>query len=338
MAETILAAVRRDSPRRQVTPVPDATLQKLQRLQRLEPAAVSRGWKLAADRIHRDLVKTLKTLRESVYRSLDALAENAEPSVRWRLTDIICDLAGLEDNFESVELNVKGGTISVTTEPIELEGVLLGPFEIELELRYLGQSTPYRVIAKDPQPAVSCDATTHPHVQSETLCEGDGHQPIKHALADGRLYDFFLIVRQILQTYNPGSAYISLNDWSGVECGDCGANVDEDDTCVCDRCGRRTCSDCSCGCDGCDESFCHNCTSMCEGCRSYYCNGCMESCDRCDKTFCKDCLTENQCDDCLDQETNEEQTETLSEAQPETQQETCPSIQPLRVGETEVLA
>ena len=338
IAEAILGAVRNTSPRRRLTPISTDSLQRLQRLQRLEPVAVSRGWKLAADRLHRDFAETLKSLRESIYQSLEGMAETVEPTARCGLPELIGDLTALEADFEFVELNVKNGTVGVTTEPIELEGVLLGPFKIELELKYLGQSQPYRVIATDPQPAVSCDSTTHPHVQSETLCEGDGHQPIKRALADGRLYDFFLIVRQILQTYNPDSAYIRIGDWFGVECGDCGANVDEDDTCPCDRCGRRTCSDCSCGCDDCDESFCHDCTSICEGCRSYYCKGCMESCDRCGESFCKHCLTENQCDDCLDKETDEEQTETLSEAQPATQQEASPAFQPLRLGETEVPA
>ncbi|QEG00143.1 hypothetical protein Mal15_42120 [Stieleria maiorica] len=336
IAQKVLAAVCNTSPRRRLTPISTDSLQRLLRLQRLEPVAVSRGWLLAANRLHREFAVTLKSLRESIDQSLVSMAEIVEPGVRCELPELIGDLAALEADFESVELNVKNGTVGVITEPIELEGVLLGPFKIEFEIRYLGQSTPYRVIATDPQPAVSCDSTTHPHVQSEALCEGDGQQPIKHALADGRLYDFFLIVRQILQTYNPDSAYISLGDWFGVECGDCGANVDEDDTCRCDRCGRRTCSDCSCGCEACDESFCHDCTSICEGCRSYYCNGCMESCDRCGESFCKHCLTENQCDDCLDQETNEERSQEPTETPAEAEQESNPEVQPLRLGETEV--
>lgn len=292
--------------------------------------AESRGWQLAADRVDREYARTLKLLSESVYQSLDTLAKNAEPACRCSLPEIIGDLAALDTDFESVELGVKNGTVSVTTEPIELEGVLLGPFKIELSLRYLGQSHAYRVIATEPQSAATCDSTTHPHVQSETLCEGEGYQAIKHALADGRIHDFFVIVRQILQTYNANSAYISINDWFGVQCSDCGGTVDEDDSCACARCGGQTGNDCSRACDGCDESFCDDCTSICEGCRSYYCNGCLESCDRCDHSFCKHCLTENQCDDCLDQETNEEPTETS----PETET----SLQPLCVGETEILA
>ena len=40
---------------------------------------------------------------------------------------------------------------------------------------------------------------------------GPSHQARR--LASGRLLDFFVLVRQILQTYNDGSAHVPLDDW-----------------------------------------------------------------------------------------------------------------------------
>ena len=57
------------------------------------------------------------------------------------------------------------------------------------------------MIALDPSPAASNSETTHPHVQTNQLCEGDGRSAIRHAMREGRLLDFFVLVRQILQTY-----------------------------------------------------------------------------------------------------------------------------------------
>ncbi len=41
---------------------------------------------------------------------------------------------------------------------------------------------------------------------------------IRTALEQGRLCDFFSLVRSILNTYSPDSPYVSLYDWCGVAC------------------------------------------------------------------------------------------------------------------------
>ena len=51
---------------------------------------------------------------------------------------------------------------ALTTEPIELAGVELGPFEIRLEWTTTGDEPAYRVIAKDPHPAESNRASLIP--------------------------------------------------------------------------------------------------------------------------------------------------------------------------------
>ena len=73
------------------------------------------------------------------------------------------------------------------------------------------------MIAEDPHPAHSDDSVTHPHVQSEGVCEGDAKLPIRNALSQLRLLDFFQIVGSLLRTYNSGSPYVALL-MTGTEC------------------------------------------------------------------------------------------------------------------------
>src|SRR5690606_18801456 len=102
-----------------------------------------------------------------------------------------------------------------------------------------------------------------PHVQDEGLCEGEGRQTLRSALEQGRLFEFFLVVERILNTYNAGSAYVSLDEWNGVSCDDCGRTTNEDDSVSCQECGTCSCDDCYRYCESCSESFCAGCAVLC---------------------------------------------------------------------------
>ena len=111
----------------------------------------------------------------------------------------------------------------------------------------------YRVVALDPHPAARSDDVTHPHVQDEQLCEGEGRSAIRAALAECRLYDFFLLVSQVLHTYGRGSAYVELDDWDGVTCAGLRRLVDAGRLLLCQRCGSELCDDCRQLCAGCER-------------------------------------------------------------------------------------
>src|SRR5262249_40832646 len=131
-------------------------------------------------------------------------------------SQIVSDLLALADEFEDVQLDLKEHTVGALTPGIELEGVHLGPFRIVLSWERIGPAPhPYRVYGQEPYHPQDREDVTHPHVLDHQLCEGDGSGSIKAALSAGRLYDFFLLVRQILGTYNAESAYVSLADWKG---------------------------------------------------------------------------------------------------------------------------
>ena len=120
----------------------------------------------------------------------------------------------LKGEFTNLDIDIKAHEVAVTTDKITLEDVLLGEFEIRLKWDCIGRvQKPYRVIARDPHPAAKNEDVTHPHVQDEHLCEGEGQTAIAAAIAEGRLYDFFLLVSQVLHTYGRGSAYVALDRW-----------------------------------------------------------------------------------------------------------------------------
>jgi hypothetical protein len=63
-----------------------------------------------------------------------------------------------------------------------------------------------------------------------------------------------------LHTYNGGSAYVSLSDWDGRDCGDCGNTTPSDYLYACELCSSDFCEDCIRTCDRCDRSVCCNCS------------------------------------------------------------------------------
>ncbi|HUU98355.1 MAG TPA: hypothetical protein VM487_21695, partial [Phycisphaerae bacterium] len=101
----------------------------------------------------------------------------------------------LEAEFGEPGFNRDTRELSVITDRIELEGIDLGDFEIRLHVGNLGAgqfNSLLSVIALDPHPAASNRRVTHPHVNDEQLCAGDGRAAIQAALHNGRICDFFV--------------------------------------------------------------------------------------------------------------------------------------------------
>lgn len=257
-----------------------------------------RGWQSAAD----SLLSTLDLSAASLSRRLDRfryeLPRTPSAIQVSGPRDIAADLAALEDEFEEVELNLQEKKLSVVTSAIELEGTYLGPFRIVLNWEEIGQGPCYDVIATDPQPADANDDVTHPHVTGESLCEGEGSIPIRKAIAQGRLLDFFTLVKQILETYNPDSAYVALSRWNGGEdCYECGYSMSHDESWGCERCSTTLCDDCRKICEDCESSLCSGCYSPCSDCDGAFCRGCLEFRPGTKVLICKQCLEKGETSD-----------------------------------------
>ncbi len=270
--------------------------------------ARKRGWHLAADRLTPALASAVGELQQCLTEFSGELGIRASTSPAVSATDIYRDLVALRDEFDDVCADQDEAELCVTTTPIVLDGLHLGPFQIRLCWTNLNHLASYRVVALEPYPARTNDQVTHPHVSDETLCEGEGRAAIHAALKSGRIGDFFLLVSQILRTYAAGSAYVELSDWHGNPCSQCGAGVDDDDRYYCQRCDDMLCGDCSCCCAGCDESSCNECLTSCDSCNSRFCSYCLEQCTACNADVCDNCSLKGHCPKCQEDEIHNEPT------------------------------
>lgn len=333
-AAAIHARLAERSPTPPVPELPVVGWNESTRLARLIQKAQQACLYRAEQKLQTALRSSIQRLNLKTTEILKALEAQPQNKVVTSAQNILADLRALETEFEIVEINVPKQTVSVETDAICLEGFELGRFQIVLNWRLLGATGAYEVVALDPSPAATNDDTTHPHVQSNSLCEGEGQVPIRKALGDGRLFDFFILIRQILQTYNSSSAYVRLDEWDGFQCPDCGSTSNEEDGSVCEGCSTRTCCECSFRCNDCEYYFCSNCIRTCTGCDNDTCSSCRSACAECGDGFCGECLNDNHCPLCREKEEEEttqpELTTTISPLVPSTNH----SLHAVCVGKT----
>jgi len=278
--------------------------------------ALSRDWSLAADRCSHALTSVLDEL---AYVSPRILQRSKDPRHDVpKLAFLVQELQQLQLEFGQIAFSKENKSISVTTESIALGDVYLGPFSIELQLDRLPElyhHSVYRIVALEPHPAACDIRVTHPHVSDEKLCEGDGCLAIRKALEQGRLCDFFSLVNSILTNYNSGSPYVSLDNWEGTACYECGYTMSSDDIWHCSYCDYDYCEECITSCICCQEIVCTGCSVECEYCGDKACHNCLGKCSECDSTCCIKCLENDICPSC------KEEMETQNEDQEQTKQE-----------------
>jgi hypothetical protein len=264
---------------------------RLQRVSELAEQARRRGWQSAARRLQGDLLDGVRAVREAADQALRAwgrpVPEVPDPRA------FVQELRQLEGEFGNLQIDLGDQTVCVTTEPIVLEGVRLGPFAIRLPWACLARdagSHCFTVVALDPNPAAPNNAVTHPHVSHEKLCAGDATESIQLALEQGRLADAFCLVRGVLTHYNPDSPHVPLDEWDGAECHDCGGGARGEDLSYCGRCGYDYCDDCISGCPACGEARCYGCLDRCPLCEGRYCADCLTGPAHPGRVCCPGCL------------------------------------------------
>jgi hypothetical protein len=271
--------------------LPQCHWDQIQRLKRQIARAGVKGWRMAEMWLLKELVSHCHRFQNDLEVARQRLRRRVMPCLSPTVSAVFRDLAALEDEFVDVRIDLKASEVIVTTDSITLDDVYLGPFEIHLGWNGIGAiRQPYRVVALDPHTSARRADVTHPHVQAEHVCEGEGGPAIAAALAERRVYDFFLLVDQLLHSYGRGSAFVELNQWTGVPCDACGTHISGDEQCECHDCSDALCGDCTSSCQGCDELFCSSCLGECAACGEAYCVSCLETCDDCHQRCCEHCL------------------------------------------------
>ena len=218
--------------------------------------AASRQWTLSARILQQRLSDQLVDLRNYCNHPQAGLQES-QHRVSVKTRTIHEELVACQEQFN--QFSIEKAIVSVVTDPIELEGNNLGRFRIEIDTSRCSNHQPLhgiQTIALDPNPAANDESITHPHVRDDLLCLGEASVPLFHALEDGRLFDAFQLIDRMLHTYNEGSAYLTLEDWNGRTCEECGRSSSEEDMSYCERCGNGLCSRCQVVCDHCGNPYC----------------------------------------------------------------------------------
>ncbi len=270
-------------------------------------------WSNATAKLSQGLENNLRDLPFSIDQTL-RMMHNCQFEIPT-LRQLVEELTQLEQEFGRIECNLKKLTLSVFTEPVELEGIYLGDFEIRLEIASLHELRDcgiFRIAALDPHPAAGNEGVTHPHVNDEYLCAGDAGNSLLQALAAGRICDAFLLIKSVLQTYNPLSPYVALSDWEGIACYDCGYVVHGDEYYYCEICDHDFCCECFSSCAKCHIAACRCCLKTCPVCELDYCESCLSSCVECDTEICESCLEDDLCPTCKKESEASDEEESIS--------------------------
>jgi hypothetical protein len=295
-----------------------------------------RGWQKATESVALQLRVQLLHIQFQIKLALENVMICAEKQRSASQAEIYAELVALASEFEDFHVDLRKSKLSVITEDIVLDDLDLGRFRIILDLNEgltNATSQPYTVEALSPCCPESRSDITHPHVLRNRLCEGDATAPLRQALRDGRLTDFFQIINQVLNTYNSDSPYASLKDWEGTECHACGNHISNVSS-YCNLCNNQVCDDCGTYCQFCEASACDCCMDTCQCCEEACCPNCLKLCTECRKQVCPNCFNFNRiCEACDDQSTSE-----TTDTAPDQESDAEITVQSDRLGQVAVLA
>lgn len=240
------------------------------------------------------LKQELSTLLKVMGRRIEELRVNndAPPPRALDRCEWIRELRHLEAEFGTLTVRWTDTVIRVVTEPVELKEVPLGPFAVEFNWTG-GPSADgiraFEVKALKPNRPSGRSDVTHPHIEDDILCAGEAKDALSQAVADGRLVDAFQLVHSVLTNYNPHSAYVSLNEWDGSHCAQCGRRIRSGEASSCEGCDCELCDECGARCEGCGELRCGDCLEPCDVCRERHCRACLVTPAQ-GRSFCSACL------------------------------------------------
>ena len=125
-------------------------------------AAIDKGWFGAAEKIKTRVNRNLNDFSYKL-QQFKNMADSDETKLP-KLAVIFADLMQIEDEFGELNFDLKAKTVSVITDPITLDDISFGSFEIRLfidQMTKLYSESPYKIIALEPNPAATDENVTH---------------------------------------------------------------------------------------------------------------------------------------------------------------------------------
>lgn len=253
----------------------------------------------AAQRLKAKWDDVLKDLTGAI-RDVAQRKDQVPPDVR-SLSDILQDLGQIRQEYGGLDYFADEAMLAVTTPSVALQGLDLGRFRIELNVLSLGRRARksfYEIRTLDLRCAASNGGACHPHVLFGHLNAREFTEPIREAKLMGRIADFFNLIVQALQSYDPSTAYVKIQDWHKVFCSQCHAELQEGEHLFCEGCDEYCCQRCQVQCPDCGKRVCQNCQSVCHLCGGILCSHCISSCALCGAGTCQRCLQAGLCPGC----------------------------------------
>ncbi len=251
-----------------------------------------RGWPTATSSVQLAISRTIEALQASLLDCQRTIATMPNRSRVSRQREIFADLQALCDEFPSVTLDLHRGELTVETHSIVLEEIDLGPFAIVLTLAPSKPTLTYAVFARQPHPPTVTTRRLIRMFVTTRFAKAKGDHPSTQRSPKG-LFDFFVLVRQILETYNPASAFVRLSDWQGVSCTECGQFDRAEELTYCHECETDLCYDCAIACEECGRDGCSRCQRSCHDCQRDLCEACIGTCPACAERICSECLEDH---------------------------------------------
>jgi hypothetical protein len=162
-------------------------------------------------------------------------------------------LANLEALYEAAEPLDEGGMkVKWTMYDVYLDDVYIGDLGVTMALERFEVRVKNTSIDLDDKGGYH-----HPHVARDGWICWNGHDEEAEAYhAEGDFLAVKDMIEALLQTYNPHSPYISLENWeqgSGAYCSACEERCDEDELGWSQSYGGELCESCRAWCEKCDE-------------------------------------------------------------------------------------
>jgi len=144
--------------------------ERMKAAQRKLIACAAHSWKAAESKVLQNLESVLCEFPYYVQKIDRAIrpCNSQVPSLK----EIYLDLIHGKDEFGEIRYDRDEDFLAITTEPIRLEGLHLGEFEIRLYIKEIGRldaSDSYSVVALDPNPAAGNDSVSHPIGNQATI-------------------------------------------------------------------------------------------------------------------------------------------------------------------------